>query len=91
MNTLSGIVKSEVVRDRERREGFEEHAIRRLEKVNLTESQRRDAIYYNLGHAVEFHRRGKGGFKSGERWEVSAVQLAQCCGRQRMDKQNSCR
>jgi hypothetical protein len=44
--------------------------IRRLEKVNLTESQRRDAICYNLGHVVEFHRRAKGGFKSGERWEV---------------------
>ena len=38
--------------------------------MNLTESQRRDAIYYNLGHMVEFHRRARGGFKSGERWEV---------------------
>ena len=44
--------------------------IRRLEKVNLTESQRRDPIYYSLGHVVEFHRRVRGGFKSGERWEV---------------------
>src|SRR5262249_3775943 len=64
---------AEVVRGRQKREGFlngEEHAIRRLEKVNLTESQRRDAINYNLGHVVEFHRRAKGGFKSGERWEV---------------------
>src|SRR5262245_42984568 len=48
----------------------EEHDIRRLEKVNLTESQRRDAIYYNLGHVVEFQRRAKGGFRSGEKWEV---------------------
>jgi conjugative relaxase-like TrwC/TraI family protein len=64
---------SEVVRDRQKKEGAlggEEHAINRLEKVNLTESQRRDAINYNLGHVVEFHRRAKGGFKSGERWEV---------------------
>ena len=64
---------SQVVRDRQKKEGFlngEEHAIRRLEKVNLTESQRRDAINYNLGHVVEFHRRARGGFKSGERWEV---------------------
>ena len=38
--------------------------------MNLTESQRRDAIYYNLGYVVEFHRRARGGFKSGERWEV---------------------
>src|SRR6516165_1563900 len=64
---------SEVVRDRQRREGFlsgKVHEIRRLEKVNLTESQRRDAIYYDVGHMVEFHRRVRGGFKSGERWEV---------------------
>ena len=39
--------------------------------MNLTESQRRDAINYNLGHVVEFHRRATGGFKSGERWEVA--------------------
>jgi hypothetical protein len=64
---------SEVVRDRQRREGLlsaEEHEIRRLEKVKLTESQRRDAINYNLGYVVEFHRRARGGFKSGERWQV---------------------
>jgi hypothetical protein len=67
---------SGVVRDHQRKEGVlsgEEHEVRRLEKVNLTESQRRDAIYYNLGHVVEFHRRARGGFKSGERWEVG------CC------------
>jgi hypothetical protein len=65
---------SEVVRDRQKREGLlsgEEHKIRRLEKVNLTESQRRDAINYNLGHVVEFHRRATGGFKSGESWVVA--------------------
>jgi len=64
---------AEVVRGRQKKEGFlsgEEHATKRLEKVNLTESQRRDAINYNRGHVVEFHRRAKGGFKSGERWEV---------------------
>src|SRR5260370_37482412 len=64
---------SEVVRDGQKKAGLlsgEAAAIRRLEKVNLTESQRRDAINYNLGHVVEFHRRARGGFKSGERWEV---------------------
>jgi ATP-dependent exoDNAse (exonuclease V) alpha subunit len=63
-----------VVRDRQKKDGSlsgEEHTIRRLEKVNLTESQRRDAINYNLGHVLEFHRRATGGFKSGERWEVA--------------------
>ena len=64
---------SEVVRDLQKKQGFlsgEEHAVKRLEKINLTESQRRDAINYNLGQVVEFHRRARGGFKSGERWEV---------------------
>jgi hypothetical protein len=37
----------------------------------LTESQRRDPINYQLGQVVEFHRRAKGGFKSGERWVVA--------------------
>ncbi len=62
-----------VVRDRQKKDGSlsgDEHTIRRLEKVNLTESQRRDAINYNRGHVVEFHRRATGGFKSGERWEA---------------------
>jgi hypothetical protein len=52
---------------RQKKERFlsgQEHAIRRLEKVNLTESQRRDAINYHRGQAVEFHRRARGGFKS---------------------------
>ena len=41
-----------------------------LEKVNLTESQRRDAINYNRGQVIEFHRKARSDFKSGERWEV---------------------
>jgi conjugative relaxase-like TrwC/TraI family protein len=63
-----------VVRDRQKGDGSlrgEEHTIRRLEKLNLTESQRRDAINYNPGQIVEFHRRASGGFTSGERWEVA--------------------
>jgi ATP-dependent exoDNAse (exonuclease V) alpha subunit len=63
-----------VVRDRQKREGFlsaEEHTVTGLDKLNLTESQRRDAINYKAGQVVEFHRRAKGGFKSGERWEVA--------------------
>ena len=53
-----------VVRDRQKKDGSlsgDEHTIRRLEKLNLTESQRRDAINYNPGHVVEFHRRATGG------------------------------
>jgi len=50
----------------------EEHQVVRLERLNLTESQRRDAINYRAGQVVEFHRRARGGFKSGEKWEVIA-------------------
>jgi len=50
----------------------EEHQILRLERLNFTESQRCDCINYRAGQVVEFHRRARGGFKSGERWEVIA-------------------
>jgi hypothetical protein len=52
--------------------GSEEHRVMRLERLNLSESQRRDAINYRFGLVVEFHRRARGGFKSGEKWEVIA-------------------
>jgi hypothetical protein len=42
----------------------------RLEKLNLTASQRHDAINYEPGNVIEFHRRAAGGFKSGEQWHV---------------------
>jgi hypothetical protein len=48
----------------------EKHRFVRLERLNLTGSQRRDAINYRAGQVVEFHRRARGGFKSGEKWEV---------------------
>ena len=32
----------------------------------------RDAINYRAGQVVEFHRRARGGFKSGEKWEAIA-------------------
>jgi hypothetical protein len=66
-----------VVRDRQKKDGSlsgEEHAIKRLEKLNLTESQRRDAINYNFGHVVEFHRRARVDSKAGNdgRWDGAA-------------------
>jgi hypothetical protein len=42
----------------------------RLEKLNLTTSQRQDSINYEIGNVVEFHRRAAGGFKSGDQWKV---------------------
>jgi conjugative relaxase-like TrwC/TraI family protein len=56
-----------------------EHSASRLERINLTDSQQRDAVTYEPGQIVEFHRIVKGAvhrgvkekrFKSGEQWEV---------------------
>src|SRR4029077_12404888 len=54
-------------------------SVTRLERLNLTESQQRDAVTYEPGQIVEFHRIAKGAvhrgvkekrFKSGEQWVV---------------------
>jgi len=56
-----------------------EHFVTRLQRLNLTDSQQRDAVAYEPGQIVEFHRMAKGAvrkgvqekrFKSGEEWEV---------------------
>jgi ATP-dependent exoDNAse (exonuclease V) alpha subunit len=56
-----------------------EHSLTRLERLNLTDSQQRDAVTYEPGQIVEFHRIARGAvrkgvkekrFKSGEQWEV---------------------
>jgi conjugative relaxase-like TrwC/TraI family protein len=50
--------------------GREDAELTRLERLNLTRGQRRDAAHYRAGQVVEFHKRAKGGFGSGEQWEV---------------------
>jgi hypothetical protein len=56
-----------------------ELSVIRLERLNITESQRHDAVTYEPGHIVEFHWIAKGAvrkgvkekrFRSGEQWEV---------------------
>jgi hypothetical protein len=56
-----------------------EHSVTRLQRLNLTDSQQHDAVTYEPGQIVEFHRMAKGvvrsgvkekRFKSGEQWEV---------------------
>jgi hypothetical protein len=56
-----------------------EHSVTRLQRLNLTDSQQGDAITYEPGQIVEFHRMAKGvvrigvqekRFKSGEQWQV---------------------
>lgn len=49
--------------------------VTRLQRLNLTEAQRGDAITYEPGQVVEFHRLARGvprqkRFKSGEQWTV---------------------
>jgi hypothetical protein len=55
------------------------HSVTRLQRLNLTDAQQRDAVTYDPGQIVEFHRMAKGAvrrgvqekrFKSGEHWEV---------------------
>lgn len=66
-----------------------EHTIRRLEKLNLTESQRLDAINYNLGQVIEFHRRRAADSRaaSNGKWREAARKASSSS---RMGKQNSC-
>jgi hypothetical protein len=52
----------------------EEREFVRLQKLNLTEGQRRDAISYRPGQMIEFAKRVKGGFVVGEQWEVVGVE-----------------
>jgi hypothetical protein len=56
-----------------------EYSVKRLERLNLTDSQRRDAVTYEPGQIVEFHRMARGAIrrgvkekriKSGEQWQV---------------------
>src|ERR1700736_1466793 len=74
---IAGAVR-QVMKDKSLLSGAE-HSVTRLERLNLTESQQRDAVIYEPGQVVEFHKIAKGAvwrgvrekrFKSGEQWEV---------------------
>ena len=74
---IAGAVR-QVMKDKSLLSGAE-HSVTRLERLNLTESQQRDAVTYEPGQVVEFHKIAKGAvwrgvrekrFKSGEQWEV---------------------
>ncbi len=71
-----------------------EHSVTRLQRLNLTNSQQRDAVTYEPGQIVEFHRMAKGvvrrgvpekRFKSDEQWESFAAsrELSSSEGRRR--------
>jgi hypothetical protein len=74
-----------------------EHSVTRLKRLNLTDSQQRDAITFEPGQIVEFHRIAKGAvrrgvkekrFKNGEQWEVLRYEKrAVIVGRDGVEKQ----
>jgi conjugative relaxase-like TrwC/TraI family protein len=64
---------AKAVRETLKKEGLvsgAEQTVTRLQKLNLTKSQREDAINYHDGNLIEFHRMAAGGFKSGQQWRV---------------------
>jgi ATP-dependent exoDNAse (exonuclease V) alpha subunit len=60
---IAGAVR-QVMKDKGLLSGAE-HSVTRLERLNLTESQQRDAVAYEPGHIVEFHRIAKGAVRKG--------------------------
>ena len=52
----------------------EDHLVTRLERIDLTDTQRSDPVCYQPGQIVQFHRLAEGGFKSGKQYEVKRVQ-----------------
>jgi hypothetical protein len=51
--------------------GRKERQIARLESADLSSAQQRTRSTTSRGQVIEFCRRAKGGFNSGERWAVS--------------------
>jgi len=73
-----------------------EESVTRLERLNVTESQQRDAVTYEPGLIVEFHKVTRGAvrrgvkekrLKSGEQWEVLRREDGVIVGRNGIEKQ----
>jgi conjugative relaxase-like TrwC/TraI family protein len=54
--------------------GKEDHQVKWLREIQLTDAQRSDAVNFQPGQCAKFHRRSAGGFKSGEAWTVERVE-----------------
>ena len=52
----------------------EQHLVRRLESLNLTEAERADVVNYAPGDVIEFHQNAKG-FEKGQQLEVGDTPL----------------
>ncbi|MFI4893597.1 MAG: MobF family relaxase [Phycisphaerales bacterium JB058] len=65
---------TDAIRERlkqDRQLGDREHAVTRLVSRNLTEAQRADPASYEAGDVIQFAQNVKGGFRKGERAEVT--------------------
>jgi hypothetical protein len=63
-----------IVRDILKAEGLvekEDHAVKRLTRLDAESIELRDPLHYQEGRVVVFHTKAKGGFKAGQKWEVS--------------------
>src|ERR1700693_837847 len=52
---------------------YSEHSVTRLQRLNLTDSQQRDAVTYEPGQIVEFHRMAKGVVRKGVKSDLRAA------------------
>jgi conjugative relaxase-like TrwC/TraI family protein len=62
-----------IVRDTLKAEGkigAEDHALRRLTRIDVEGVELRDPLHYQQGRVVVFHTKTKGGFKTGQKWQV---------------------
>jgi conjugative relaxase-like TrwC/TraI family protein len=63
-----------VVRQRLKEEGLieqENHEVRRIQRLKLEGLELKDPIHYQEGRVVRFRSKVQGGFKSGEKWQVT--------------------
>ena len=65
----------------------EDHLVTRLERVDLTDTQRSDPVCYQPGQVVQFHRLAEGGFKSGKQYEVKRVHAGRVMVQTQDDKE----
>ena len=74
------VVVTEAIRSELKARGHlheQDHSVEVLKSKRLTEAERSDAFNYSKDDVIEFVRRGKGGFKAGDRLRVVKVEGSQ--------------
>jgi len=51
-----------------------DHAITRIMRLNLEGPELKDPLHYQEGRVISFHTKVQGGFRAGEKWQVSERQ-----------------